>query len=183
MEWGTYNIVGLGETTAEQSFDNNGDAGLSDFDGSGPRLRIIAQPSGSLMFASDTNNDGTSNSTFGLRRVVSEGLLGTWLSTTTENDLLMIVLFDDGTYFHGEVDEDDDTEISGMELGAYAHDESTGLLTVTQTFDNTGGTGLTDYVGIGAPYIFVDVEGDILTANVNEDGDQLIDETMIFERR
>ena len=109
--------------------------------------------------------------------------MGTWLSTTTENDLLMIVLFDDGAYFHGEVDEDDDTEISGMELGAYAHDESTGLLTVTQTFDNTGGTGLTDYVGIGAPNICVDVEGDILTANVNEDGDQLIDETMIFERR
>ncbi|MDG2502075.1 MAG: hypothetical protein P8M77_06755 [Porticoccaceae bacterium] len=95
----------------------------------------------------------------------------------------MIVFFDDGTYFYGEIDEDDDTEISGMELGTYAHNESTGLLSVTQTFDNNGSTGLTDYVGIGAPNIFVAVEGDILTATIDEDGDQLIDETIIFDRR
>ena len=185
MEWGTYKTVGLGEVTASQILDNNVDTGLSVFDGSGARLRIIAQPSGSLMFSSDTNGDGISDNTFGLRRVDSDGLLGTWLSTTTENDLLMIVFFDDGTYFHGEVDEDDDTdtEISGMELGTYIHDKSTGLLTVTQTFDNNGTTGLTDFVGVGAPNIFVDVEGDTLTATIDEDGDELIDETIVFERR
>ena len=183
MEWGTYSVVGLGETTAAQTLDNNGDAGLSDFDGSGPRLRIIAQSSGSLMFSPDNNNDGISDGTFGLRRIESEGLLGTWLSTTTENDLLMIVFFDDGTYFHGEVDEDDETEISGMELGTYAHDESTGLLTVTQTFDNNGSTGLTDFVGVGAPNIFVEVSGDTLTATIDEDGDEQIDETIVFQRQ
>ncbi|MGB2118477.1 MAG: hypothetical protein ACPHW1_00915 [Porticoccaceae bacterium] len=183
MEWGTYNVVGLGEVTASHILDNNGDAGLSAFDGSGPRLRIIAQPSGSLMYSSDINNDGISDNTFGLRRVDSDGILGTWLSTTTENDLLMIVFFDDGTYFHGEVDEDDDTEISGMELGTYAHDESTGLLTVTQTFDNNGSAGLTDFVGVGAPNIFVEVSGDTLTATIDEDGDELIDETIIFQRQ
>jgi len=95
----------------------------------------------------------------------------------------MIVFFDDGTYFHGEVDEDDDTEISGMELGTYAHDESTGLLTVTQTFDNNGSTGLTDFVGVGAPNIFVEVSGDTLTATIDENGDELIDETIIFQRQ
>jgi len=183
MEWGTYDVVGLGEITTTQNFNNNGDAGLSDFDGSGPRLRLIAQPSGSLMYAPDTNNDGISDGVFGLRRVDSEGLLGTWLSTTTENDLLMIVFFDDGTYFHGEVDEDDDTEISGMELGTYERDEDTGLLTVSQTFDNNGDTGLTDFTGVGAPNIFVNIEGDTLTATIDEDGDELIDETIVFERR
>jgi len=157
MEWGTYDVVGLGEITTTQNFNNNGDAGLSDFDGSGPRLRLIAQPSGSLMYAPDTNNDGISDGVFGLRRVDSEGLLGTWISTTTENDLLMIVFFDDGTYFHGEVDEDDDTEISGMELGTYERDEDTGLLTVSQTFDNNGDTRLTDFTGVGAPNIFVNI--------------------------
>ena len=183
MEWGTYDVVGLGEITTTQNFNNNGDAGLSDFDGSGPRLRLIAQPSGSLMYAPDTNNDGISDGVFGLRRVDSEGLLGTWLSTTTENDLLMIVFFDDGTYFHGEVDEDDDTEISGMELGTYERDEDTGLLTVSQTFDNNGDTGLTDFTGVGAPNIFVNIEGDTLKATIDEDGDELIDETIVFERR
>ena len=157
MEWGTYDVVGLGEITTTQNFNNNGNAGLSDFDGSGPRLRLIAQPSGSLMYAPDTNNDGVSDGVFGLRRVDSEGLLGTWLSTTTANDLLMIVFFDDGTYFHGEVDEDDDTEISGMELGTYERDEDTGLLTVSQTFDNNGDTGLTEFTGVGAPNIFVNI--------------------------
>ena len=183
MEWGTYDVVGLDEITTAQNFNNNGNAGLSDFDGSGPRLRLIAQPSGSLMYAPDTNNDGVSDGVFGLRRVDSEGLLGTWLSTTTANDLLMIVFFDDGTYFHGEVDEDDDTEISGMELGTYERDEDTGLLTVSQTFDNNGDTGLTDFAGVGAPNIFVNIEGDTLTATIDEDGDELIDETIVFERR
>ncbi len=183
MEWGTYDVVGLGEITTTQNFNNNGNAGLSDFDGSGPRLRLIAQPSGSLMYAPDTNNDGISDGVFGLRRVDSEGLLGTWLSTTTANDLLMIVFFDDGTYFHGEVDEDDDTEISGMELGTYERDEDTGLLTVSQTFDNNGDTGLTEFTGVGAPNIFVNIEGDTLTATIDEDGDELIDETIVFERR
>ncbi len=183
MEWGTYDVVGLGEITTTQNFNNNGNAGLSDFDGSGPRLRLIAQPSGSLMYAPDTNNDGVSDGVFGLRRVDSEGLLGTWISTTTENDLLMIVFFDDGTYFHGEVDEDDDTEISGMELGTYERDEDTGLLTVSQTFDNNGDTGLTEFTGVGAPNIFVNIEGDTLTATIDEDGDELIDETIVFERR
>jgi hypothetical protein len=133
----------------------------------------------------------TSEAKFGLidedavhfRKIVSEGLLGTWLSTTTENDLLMIVFFDDGTYFHGEVDEDDDTEISGMELGTYERDEDTGLLTVSQTFDNNGDTGLTDFTGVGAPNIFLNIEGDTLTATIDEDGDELIDETIVFERR
>lgn len=187
IEWGTVSFHEQGFSQATQRFDNNDSLGLS------PNKTI--QPLGWYFLGEPISDDRVlrPNTEFTVsspladgiqfRKITSEGLLGTWLSTTTENDLLMIVFFDDGTYFHGEIDEDDDTEISGMELGTYAHNESTGLLTVTQTFDNNGSTGLTDYVGIGAPNIFVDVEGDILTATIDEDGDQLIDETIIFERR
>ena len=70
-----------------------------------------------------------------------------------------------------------------MELGTYEHDEATGLMMVTTTFDKNGSTGLTDFVGIGAPNIFVEVVGDTLTATIDEDGDGLIDETIVFQRQ
>ena len=69
-----------------------------------------------------------------------------------------------------------------MELGTYARDESTGLLTITQTFDNNGSAGLTDFVGIGAPDVFTDVAADTLTLTIDDDGDTLIDEMIVFQR-
>jgi len=95
----------------------------------------------------------------------------------------MITFFEDGTYFHGEIDRDDPELMSGMELGTYSRDEETGLLTVTQTFDNNGDAGLTDFTGIGAPDIFVHQSGDTLTATIDEDGDTLIDKTIVFQRQ
>ena len=84
MEWGSFTYIGLGETTATQFLDNNGDAGLSDFSGdNGSSLRILPQSSGSLMFGPDDNNDGISDGAFGLRKIDSEGILGAWISTTT----------------------------------------------------------------------------------------------------
>jgi hypothetical protein len=70
-----------------------------------------------------------------------------------------------------------------MELGTYTRDESTGLLTVTQTFDNNGSAGLTDFVGIGAPNVFADISADTLTVTIDEDGDTQIDETIVFQRQ
>ena len=69
-----------------------------------------------------------------------------------------------------------------MELGTYARDESTGLLTVTQTFDNNGSAVLTNFVGIGAPNVFADISADTLTITIDDDGDTLIDETIVFQR-
>ena len=183
MEWGSFTYIGLGETTATQFLDNNGDAGLSDFSGdNGSSLRILPQSSGSLMFGPDDNNDGISDGAFGLSKIDSEGILGAWISTTTDAELLMIAFFDNGIYFHAEVDRDNPELMSGMELGTYARDESTGLLTITQTFDNNGSAGLTDFVGIGAPDVFTDVAADTLTLTIDEDGDTLIDETIVFQR-
>ena len=102
---------------------------------------------------------------FNLAKILSEGILGTWVSTTTSAELLTISFFDDDTYFFAEIDRDNPELMSGMELGTYARDESTGLLTVTQTFDNNGSAGLTDFVGIGAPDVFAEYLGRYLDAD------------------
>jgi len=184
MEWGSFTYVGLGDTTATQFLDNNGDSGLSDFTGgNGPSLKILPQASGSLLFGPDDNNDGISDGAFGLTQIDSEGLLGTWTSTTTDAELLMLTFFDDDTYFHGEVDRNDPALMSGMEIGTYSHDGSTGLMAVSQTFDNNGNAGFTDFVGAGAPNLFVHVSGDTLTLTMDNDGDSLIDETIDFRRQ
>lgn len=44
-----------------------------------------------------------------------------------------------------------------MEPGTYSRESEAGLLTVPQTFDNNGRSGLTGFTGIGAPNIFVAV--------------------------
>jgi hypothetical protein len=36
---------------------------------------------------------------------------------------------------------------------------------------------------VGAPNIFVEVSGDTLTATIDDNGDELIDETIIFQRQ
>ena len=116
-------------------------------------------------------------------KIVSEGLLGTWVSTTTDAELLSLSFFEDGTYFQAIIDRNDPTLMSGMELGTYSRGDSTGLLTVTQTFDNNGNAGFTDFVGAGAPNLFVHVSGDTLTLTMDNDGDSLIDETIDFRRQ
>jgi hypothetical protein len=70
-----------------------------------------------------------------------------------------------------------------MELGTYSQNTDTGLLTVTQIVDKNGDAGLTNFVGPGAPNIFVDVQGDTLTAGIDEDGDAVIDKTIVFLRQ
>jgi len=186
MEWGTMNLDNTGFSQVTPIFDNNGAVGLSSLSvDEPPNWLFILDPIPNAVSQRPAPLElfPVGDGAIQFRKISSEGILGTWLSTTTENDLLMIVFFDDGTYFHGEVDEDDNTEISGMELGTYEHDEARGLMTVTTTFDNNGSTGLTDFVGIGAPNIFVEIVGDTLTATIDEDGDELIDETIVFQRQ
>ena len=54
---------------------------------------------------------------------------------------------------------------------------------MSQTFDNNADAGLTDFTGVGAPNIFINVVGDTLTATIDEDGDAVIDETIEFTRQ
>ena len=116
-------------------------------------------------------------------KIVSEGLLGTWVSTTTNAELLSLSFFEDNSYFQAIIDGNNPALMSGMELGTYSRDDSTGLLTVTQSFDNNDNAGFTNFVGMGAPDLFVQVSGDTLTLTMDNDGDSLIDETIEFTRQ
>ena len=186
MEWGTVSFATGNFSQTTQRFDNNSSLGLSPFKTNVPLGWVFLDDQvigDKVIVPRGETPSFLSSDAIQFRKIVSEGLLGSWISTTTENDLLVLMFFDDGTYFHGEVDDDDATEISGMELGTYSRDTETGLLTVTQTFDNNGRSGLTDFTGIGAPNIFVVVSGDTLTATIDEDGDTVIDETIVFQRQ
>ena len=208
MEWGTVSFEGQGFSQATQTFDGNGTAGLNGIKASpplswvflsGPTTGIssdvlVLGPSVITEPAEEESVEEEPAQEFGLgdprfensiqfRKILSEGILGTWVSITTSAELLTISFFDDDTYFFAEIDRDNPELMSGMELGTYARDESTGLLTITQTFDNNGSAGLTDFVGIGAPDVFADISSDTLTLTIDEDGDTLIDETIVFQRQ
>lgn len=181
MEWGTYSVdKNTGLVTHSQTFDNNGDTGYTDLVGSS-ELYLKAE-NNVLTMSIDENGDGIidENGVYEFNRIVSRGILGSWINNTTENDFLAFIFYDDGSYVHMEVDFNDPDEISGMEWGTYSVDENTGLVTVTQIFDKNGTTGLTDFVG--TPDLYVDVEGDILTIFVDENGNGTIDDTLELQR-
>jgi hypothetical protein len=190
MEWGTVIFQGQGFAQATQLFDGNGTAGLNMFKPSPPELTWVfySEPATDSILSSPVVGtpvleDSAFENAIRFEKIISEGLLGTWVSPATPAELSTISFFDDESYFFAEIDRDNPELMSGMELGTYARDESTGLLTVTQTFDNNGGAGLTDFVGIGAPNVFADVSADTLTLTIDEDGDNQIDKTIIFQRQ
>ncbi|MDB9804901.1 hypothetical protein OAC12_02030 [Porticoccaceae bacterium] len=179
MEWGTVSLSSQGFGATTQEFDTNGAAGLS-APNTSSKPRWFFQEDGP---SGTSSGDGPFEGGVVFSRMPSEGLLGTWLSSTTNAELLSLGLFDDNTYFYAIVDRSDPTLMSGMELGTYSRDDSTGLLTITQTFDNNGSAGFTDFVGLGAPNLFAHVSGDTLTLTMDNDGDSLIDETIEFTRQ
>lgn len=184
MEWGTYaRDADTGRVTATQTYDGNGDAGLTDFvAGENPPFLYFSAIEGVGIATIDENGDGLIDETlpFGLQE--NEGIVGTWVNNDSENDLLLINFSDDNTYVHAEVDLDSSEEMDGMEYGTYFFVGESNWVIASQFFDTNGDTGLTDFVGEGAPYLYVDVNGNQLTATIDEDGDQQIDETVVFER-
>lgn len=179
MEWGTVSLNSQGFGTTTQNFDTNGSAGLSGPHIADSPLWVFQTSPGQVLFPSSTFAEGR----VVLVKIASEGLLGTWVSSTTNAELLSLSFFEDGVYFQAVIDPNDPTLMSGMELGTYSRDDGTGLLTVTQSFDNNGNAGFTDFVGMGAPDLFVQVSGHTLTLTMDNDGDSLIDETVEFTRQ
>jgi len=179
MEWGTVNLNQQGFGLTTQDFDSNGSAGLSGpYIGESPPW--IFQPSSTpTVVPSGSVSEGAVI----FSKIQSEGLLGTWVSATTDAELLSVSFFEDSTYFYAIIDRNDQTLMSGMELGTYSRDNSSGLLMVTQTFDNNASAGFTNFVGFGAPNLFVQVSGDALTLTMDHDGDEVIDETIEFVRQ
>ena len=190
MEWGTYTRDSeTGELTVTQTFDNNGDTGLTD--ATNGLTTLFAQVSGDVLTLQfDDNLNGTieQGESLDFARSASDGLPGVWSTDLTDNDFLALVFFADGTYVHMEIDVeapiDEPGEPSGMEWGTYTIDSVTGELSVTQTFDNNGDTGLTDAAN-GLTTLFAQVSGDVLTLQFDDNQNGTIDqdESIDLERQ
>lgn len=190
MERGTFSRDNTtGQLTITQTFDNNGDTGLND--AADELTTVFAQVSGdTLTLQFDDNQNGTieEDESLELSRSASSDLFGVWTTDITDNDFLAFVFFDDGTYVHMEIDEeepfDETGEMSGMERGTFSRDDTTGQLTITQTFDNNGDTGLNDAVN-GSTNLFAQVSSDTLTLQFDDNLNGTIDEgeSLEFQRR
>lgn len=182
MEWGTYTRDSetgkLLSTT--QYFDENGETGLSD---SVSTENVFLSVSGDeLTVTVDEDKDGTIDFTLSFAKIESNGVLGTWLAKDDENDLLQLTFFADGTYLHAEVDLDDTDEDSGIEWGTYTQNNETGELTSAfQDFDSNDDTGLSDSLPNGERF-FLSVNDDVMTVDIDEDQDDIIDGALTFER-
>ena len=191
MEWGTYERdSATGRVSPTQTFDENGDTGLTDFTTEEGAPKLFAQVTdGQLVFDIDEDADGTSDGKISFNPLSDDGVIGTWVvrdrddGNADENDLLMFIFYKDGTYIHAEVDFDDESEESGMEWGTYAIDSETNRMTVTQTFDSNGDTGLTDFAENPELGLFVSVEDNVLMLSVDEDGDGVVEEMLNFIRQ
>ncbi|MCH2157319.1 MAG: hypothetical protein MK096_00885 [Oleiphilaceae bacterium] len=191
MEWGTYSrndetgLLELGIT-----FDNT-DTGLFDFSAADP-ANIFAQVDDDVLTLEfDDNNNGTidEDESLDLTRSANSDILGAWTNTSTENELLAFVFFDNGTYAHLEVDEEapnnpeNPDEVSGMEWGTYSINSENDALTASITFDGNLDTGLTDTLSESIP-LFAKVEGDTLTLQFDEDESGVIssEEELVLNR-
>lgn len=183
MEWGNFlRNAETGEMTVDQEYlDNNGDTGLTDF-ANNPGSLAASYDATTLTLSFDDNLDGTMDGSISFDRLETDGIVGTWMAPEeNENDLLFFIFFEDGTYLHLEVDEDDTEEVSGMEWGTFEVDSGTGEATIAISFEGNGDTGLTDFA-----YDFEDLypslEGDELTLGIDVDQDGNVDDTIVFSR-
>ena len=182
MEWGSYfRDSATGDTTVNLGFDNNGGTGLTDFASGQGKLRTSAQGD-VLTLQVDEDADGVFEEEIAFQKVAESALFGTWRNTETENDLLMFLFLQDGTYVHAEVDLNDESEPSGMEWGTYQRDVANGSTSVSLIFDNNGSTGLTD-VANGEANLRLNVAGDVLTFEFDEDLNGSFDSAINFQRQ
>jgi hypothetical protein len=165
---------------------------IDDFESSAAVTNLVAN-SGSTNIVLISKNDAIAHFEDTLvdarvNFVANSNITGIWTTDLTDNDLLAFVFFSDGTYVHLEVDEeapiDELGEDSGMEWGTYSRDSETGLLTVTQIFDNNGDTGLTDAAN-GLTTLFAQVSGDVLTLQFDDNLNGIIEEgeSLEFQRQ
>ena len=185
MERGSYSIdPETNQITPVISFDGNGGTGLTDSVNGEVQLFEVSGDTLTVRFDDDQNGTIEDDEFVEFSRVIPDGLIGAWTTELSENDFLGFVFYDDGNYVHMEIDEDDPSEISGMEWGTYSIDAETGRITPAIVFDNNGGTGLNDYENGGL--LFAQVSGDSLTLEFDGNGNGVIDatgESLAFSRR
>jgi len=117
----------------------------------------------------------------------SGSLVGTWLATNVENELLVFSFFEDGTYLHAEIDlnmtaEQLEYQNSGMEWGTYTRDNSTGEMTsFSQYFDGNGDIGASSN-DLDIDEVIFTVFDDNLTLTTDEDRNGTVDFEIDFVR-
>lgn len=188
MEWGTYQRDNDNRVFTTQNFDKNGSVGLNDFGVETGDPQLFAKlVDGNLILDVDEDADGNIDEVLTFTALATTAELGPWLirdidGEPDENDLLMFVFYDDGTYVHAEVDFSDQDEKSGMEWGEYSIDSASNKVSVDITFDANGDTGLTDFTLDPTLGLFLSVSDDVLSLGVDENGDNKVDETLFFTR-
>ncbi|MDO6748245.1 hypothetical protein [Gilvimarinus sp. 1_MG-2023] len=189
MEWGTYALnTETGLVDVSQVFDNNGDSGLTSFSG-GDKDLFIHVSGDVLTLDYDENGNGSIGvgETLLFSRQQPEGLVGPWVNTTSKDDFLAFIFFDDDTYVHLEVDEvapfDVEGEVSGMEWGSYSLNSDTGALTIDIINNFNDDTGLSDQDYDEVDH-YVSINGDVLElhADYNKNGIIDEDEDIYFQR-
>lgn len=183
MEWGYYQYNALtDQVTVQERFDNNGDTGLNN-PGS-PNSTLFATADGDrLPVEVDEDGDGEIDIALEFTRQPSEGLRGTWLARgTVPGELILINFFSDAYVLH-EVDQDRQSAFSGLEWSDYQVEPETGALMVIENFiDQNSDAGLTDG-GTSTADFTREVDGNVLTIEVDEDGDGVTDEVVTFDRQ
>ena len=112
-----------------------------------------------------SEEDAIEHLTEQIDEITREAVAGTWnIPFESSEKLLTIVFFDNGTYAHFEIDEEENEDELGMEWGEYSR-AINGAITTTQIFDANGSIGLTD---------FTTESGATLSANI-------VDDKLVFE--
>ena len=138
LESGTYTWnEDTGVLTVSATFDNNGDAGLSD-----PAGTMTVEIDGDSLLFSD-NGEETTLSRVGYNP--SSPIVGGWrLVDNGGANKGVIVLLDNGVYFHGETGTNANGQ-SGMECGTYDYNTTTDrIVSSSIRIDNNGEWGLSD---------------------------------------
>ena len=184
MEWASYTRdTESGLLDISIIFDSTGAAGLFDTTEGDQQVEDIFVNLSGERLVIEFFEDGQADERLEFDPIASNGILGTWLvRQPNENDLLLFNFLDDGSYIHFEVDDDDPEETSGLEWGDYTHDPASGVLTVSGRFDENGSTGLSDAYD-PPPNLLLSANGGVLTLEVDEDGDQQIEDSVSFERQ
>jgi hypothetical protein len=171
MEWGNYeyNKETNKLTIGNVLFDGNKGSGLVGDENDLDVDKLSAAVDGDTLDL-DITFLGGSSETLAFNRVVSQGIVGTWINPSTSSELLSFSFFDDGTYLHSEVNSEWPDAESGMEWGTYVRDVDTGKLTVTLVYDDNSVSGLSDLNG-GQGYVSANVVDGMLELKVDELGD------------
>lgn len=153
-EYGSYEYS-LRMLSGEQLLDTNGETGLSD---TGEIEVNVGE--GVMNIVPSSDEDAAD-----FERISSDGIVGGWVLDDGTNEEVLFVFRADGVFAAVQPYAGDGG--TGMEYGTYEYNADTGELSIEVTVDTTGA----DTLASGLPIDSANVEGDVLTITIPEEGD------------